>query len=67
MVEKAFSRTRMTLQELKTQLQAFTPAERAECKDGKALYFVKLAERVHQAVSAEELLQGKLIRVVRPA
>lgn len=29
--------------------------------------FARLAERIHQAIAAEECLQGKLIRVVRPA
>ncbi|PZV15135.1 MAG: hypothetical protein DCF22_07735 [Leptolyngbya sp.] len=29
--------------------------------------FVRLAERTHAAISAEESLQGKLIRVVRPS
>ena len=29
--------------------------------------FARLSERTHQAISAEEPLQGKLIRVVRPA
>ncbi|MCY7394193.1 MAG: DUF5615 family PIN-like protein [Leptolyngbyaceae cyanobacterium CAN_BIN12] len=29
--------------------------------------FVKLAERTHAAIAAEESLQGKLIRVVRPS
>ncbi len=29
--------------------------------------FVRLAERIHQAISAEEALSGKLIRVVRPS
>jgi predicted nuclease of predicted toxin-antitoxin system len=29
--------------------------------------FNRLAERIHQAIAAEESLQGKLIRVVRPA
>jgi predicted nuclease of predicted toxin-antitoxin system len=29
--------------------------------------FNRLAERIHQAITAEESLQGKLIRVVRPA
>jgi hypothetical protein len=29
--------------------------------------FVKLAERTNQALSAEKLLQGKLIRVIRPS
>ncbi|MGA7933315.1 MAG: DUF5615 family PIN-like protein [Kovacikia sp.] len=29
--------------------------------------FIKLAERIHEAISAENALSGKLIRVVRPA
>lgn len=29
--------------------------------------FIKLAERIHEAISAENVLSGKLIRVVRPA
>lgn len=29
--------------------------------------FIRLAEQIHQAIAAEEFLQDKLIRVVRPA
>lgn len=49
------------------RLHRFQPDHPGMVICSEDLNFTRLAEQIHQAISTEESLQGKLIRVMRPS